>query len=141
MIFSICMADKPIIGPTVICSAFIEKDGKFLLVFCPRFKVWRVPGGRAEKNETVEESLLRELEEEVGVKFNNPKFLGFGQDHQYHVRDQRETSRLLLFFHVKTDKALVIDPDEAEKYTWVTFEKLQQYQPIEGALTNFFLKR
>ena len=134
------MADQPVKSPTVVCSAFIEKDKKFLLFFCPRFKVWRVPGGRAEWDETLEETLLREMEEEVGVKFENPKFLGYGQDHQYHVRDQKETSRLLMFFHVKTDKKLNIDPDEAEEYKWVTFEELKNHENKEGALTDFFNK-
>lgn len=132
------MADQPVKGPQVVCSAFIEKDGKFLLVFCPRFKVWRVPGGRAEWNETLEETLLREMDEEVGTKLDNPKFLGYGQDHQYHVRDQKETSRLLMFFHIKTDKKLTIDPEEAEEYKWVTFDELKNHENKEGALDDFF---
>lgn len=134
------MVDQPVKSPTVVCSAFIEKDKQFLLVFCPRFKVWRVPGGRAEWNETLEETLIRELKEEVGVVFDSPTFLGYGQDHQYHVRDKRETSRMLMFFHVKADKKLTIDPDEAEQYKWVTFQELKNYENKEGALTDFFNK-
>lgn len=132
--------DQPVKGPTVICSAFIEKDKKFLLVFCPRFKVWRVPGGRAERNESLEETLVREMKEEVGVEFENAKFLGYGQDHQYHTLEKRETSRLLMFFHVKTDKKLTIDSDEAERFKWVTFEELKKEENKEGALTDFFNK-
>ena len=127
-------------GPTVVCSAFIEKNGKFLMVFCPRFKVWRVPGGRAEWSETLEETLIREMREEVGVKFSNPKFIGYGQDHQYHVRDQKETSRLLMFFHIKTNKELKIDPDECEEFKWVSLEEMKKEKNKEGALTDLFEK-
>ncbi|PIO04023.1 hypothetical protein COT48_02505, partial [Candidatus Woesearchaeota archaeon CG08_land_8_20_14_0_20_47_9] len=73
-----------------------------------------------EWDETLEQALIRELKEEVGVEFENPRFLGYGQDHQYHIRKQKETSRVIIFFHVKTDKDLSINPDEAEDYTWVT---------------------
>lgn len=32
---------------------------------CPRFRVWRVPGGRPERGEKLEETLLREMQEET----------------------------------------------------------------------------
>ena len=88
------MEKSTIRGHQVVCSAFIEKDNKFLIVFCPKFKVWRVLGGRAEWGEKLEETLLREMEEETGVKFKNPIFLGWGQDQQTHrqftIRFRRE---------------------------------------------------
>lgn len=130
-------SDKPVTGPQVVCSAFIEKDGRFLLFLCPRFKVWRVPGGRAEFDETLEETLAREMKEEVGIEISDPEFLGYGQDHQYHVRDQHETSRLLMFFHVKADGEPKIDPDEADQFKWVTLDELKKLQKKEGGLTDF----
>ena len=125
-------------GHQVICSAFIERDGKFLIVMCPRFKVWRVPGGRAEHGERLEETLIREVKEETGLIFKDPKFIGFGQDQQYYVRDGKETSRLIMFFHVKADKEPRLDPDEAEEYKWVTLEELKKINNKEGALTDLF---
>tara|TARA_Y100000310_G_C20265035_1_gene615414 strand:- start:110 stop:532 length:423 start_codon:yes stop_codon:yes gene_type:complete len=125
-------------GHQVVCSAFIEKENKFLIVFCPRFKVWRVPGGRAEFGEKIEQTLIREMEEETGVTFDNPKYIGWGQDQQFHVKGQRETSRLLMFFHVKTNEELTLDPDEAEDHKWVTFEELKMINDKEGGLTDFF---
>ena len=125
-------------GHQVICSAFIEQDKKFLIVFCPRFKVWRVPGGRAEHGEKLEQTLIREMEEETGITFENPTFIGWGQDQQFHVKGQRETSRLLIFFHVKTDQELTLDPDEAEDHKWVTLDELQLIADKEGGLTDFF---
>lgn len=125
-------------GHQVICSAFIEKDEKFLIVMCPRFKVWRVPGGRTEHGEKLEETLIREMREETGITFENPLFVGFGQDQQFHVADQKETSRLIMFFHVKTDERPHLDPDEAEDFKWVTIDELKKIENKEGALTDFF---
>jgi ADP-ribose pyrophosphatase YjhB (NUDIX family) len=134
------MEDKPVKGPQVICSTFVEKEGKFLLLFCPRFKVWRVPGGRAGFNETLLETLKREMAEETGIEIKNPRFLGYGQDHQYHFPKQMETSRLLMFFHVKTDQEPRIDPDEAEDFKWVTLDELKEIKNKESGLTDFFQK-
>jgi ADP-ribose pyrophosphatase YjhB (NUDIX family) len=132
------MERSKIRGHQVICSAFIEKDNKFLTVMCPRFKVWRVPGGRAEHGERIEETLIREMQEETQITFNNPEFVGFGQDQQFHVKAQRETSRLLMFFHVKTNEEPKLDPDEAEDHKWVTLEELKQIENKEGGLTDLF---
>ena len=125
-------------GHQVICSAFIEKDNKFLIVMCPRFKVWRVPGGRTEHGEKLEETLIREMQEETNITFENPKFIGFGQDQQFHVAGQRETSRLIMFFHVKTNEEPKLDPDEAEDFKWVTLDDLKKIDNKEGALTDLF---
>lgn len=125
-------------GHQVICSAFIEKDNKFLIVLCPRFKVWRVPSGRTEHGERVEETLIREMQEETRITCENPTFVGFGQDQQFHVAGQKETSRLILFFHVKTNTEPTLDSDEAEDFQWVTLDELKKLDNKEGALEDLF---
>lgn len=132
------MVENSIKGHTVVCSALIEKENKFLVVMCPRFKVWRVPGGRAEFGEKIEETLLREMKEETGVEYKNPIFLGWGQDQQFHVLKQKKTSRLIMYFHVKTDKELVLDPDEAEDHKWISFDELKNLEDKEEALNDLF---
>lgn len=127
-------------GHQVVCSAFIEKNQKVFIFMDPMFKVWRVPGGRPEHGEKIEETLIREMEEETGVKFKNPKFIGWGQDQQFKVDDQLETSRLIMFFHVRLDhdQELRIDPTEAEDHKWVTIDELKKIKNKEGALADFF---
>ncbi len=127
-------------GHQVVCSAFIEKDGKFLIVHCPRFNIWRVPGGRPNHGEKLEETLLREMKEELGVAFTNPQFIGWGQDQQFRVRSQQDTSRLIMFFKLtlQPEDILTIDPDEAEEIKWVTLEELKNISDKEGALTDLF---
>lgn len=132
------MEKYAIVGHQVVCSAFIEKDKKFLIVMCPKFKVWRVPWGRPEYWEKVEKTLIREMQEEVGISFENPIFVGFGQDIQLYFIKQKETSRLILYFYVKTNEELIIDSDEAEEYKWVSIEEMKKIENKEGALNDFF---
>lgn len=137
------MTNVEVKGPQVVCSAFIEHEGKFLLVFCPGFKVWRVPGGRAEFGENIEDTLIREMEEETGVKFENPKFIGYGQDMQYNHDLKQNKSRLLMFFHVKLNISkdkIKLDPEEAEEFKWVTLEEMKKIKNKEGALDVFLSK-
>ncbi|MBU1075490.1 NUDIX domain-containing protein [Patescibacteria group bacterium] len=124
--------------PRIICSAFIEKDGKFLVVNDPKFGAWRVPGGKPEGDERLEKALEREMQEEVGVKIENPKFLGYGQDSMYLIPKKKTVSRLLMFFHVKVDQELTIDPTEASEHKWVKFEEIKNVKNIEGGLVDFF---
>jgi nucleoside triphosphatase len=125
-------------GHQVICSAFIEKDNKFLIVMCPRFKVWRIPGGRTEHGEKLEETLIREMKEETNIIFKNPKFIGFGQDQQFLIKNKKETSRLIMFFYVKTNEEIKLDPDEAEDFKWVTLDELKKIDNKEGAISDLF---
>lgn len=63
-----------------VAGAAIQKDGK---IFCgqrPDGKVlggfWELPGGKLEKGETFKEALIREIDEELGVKIKIGEFVG-----------------------------------------------------------------
>ncbi|MBL7662349.1 NUDIX hydrolase [bacterium] len=128
-------------GPKVVCSGLIQREGKFLLTKCPSFKVWRLPGGRPEFDETsLEESFLREMKEELGVELKHPKFLGFGQDQQFHFRFNEKTSRVVMIFYAELSKGqeLIIDPTEATDSKWVNLADLKAETEKEAAIDDFF---
>jgi 8-oxo-dGTP diphosphatase len=61
---------KPLL--LVAAAALVDVDGRVLIAKRPRGKhlegLWEFPGGKVEENETPEECLIRELDEELGVK-------------------------------------------------------------------------
>lgn len=135
------MKNPSLQGHQVVCSAFIVKDNKILIVMDPKFKVWRVPGGRPEHGKVLEDTLLREIKEETGIAFKNPKFLGLSQDRQYKVIGDKETSRVILYFLLKLNNEDVkLDHEEAEDFRWVSLDKLKKIDNKEGDLDNLFLR-
>lgn len=63
-------ATKPIV--LVAACALLDADGRVLVAERPAGKsmagLWEFPGGKVEPGETPEQTLIRELEEELGVE-------------------------------------------------------------------------
>src|SRR5262244_3201578 len=56
----------------VAAAALVDADGRVLICQRPEGKqlagLWEFPGGKVEPGETPEDCLIRELEEELGIK-------------------------------------------------------------------------
>jgi 8-oxo-dGTP diphosphatase len=55
-------------GPYLAALAHVLKDGRVLLPMSRRRGVWKTVGGRTEPGETPEQTMLREVEEEIGIR-------------------------------------------------------------------------
>ncbi|MGH6777833.1 MAG: NUDIX domain-containing protein, partial [Bradyrhizobium sp.] len=60
----------------VVACALIDADSRVLIAQRPKGKalagLWEFPGGKVEPGERPEQTLIRELEEEIGIKVSEP---------------------------------------------------------------------
>ncbi|MCZ2158047.1 8-oxo-dGTP diphosphatase MutT [Bartonella sp. 220] len=128
----------------VVACALLNQDKRVLLTERPQGKslagLWEFPGGKVEKGETPEESLIRELKEELGihVQLNNLFPLTFAS-HAY------ETFHLLMPLYLCYHYEGVAQGREGQNLKWVFIGELDKYpmpaadKPLIQLLKNFLL--
>ncbi len=95
-------------------AAIILKDKKFLAVKELDTEFLITPGGKVEKNETPEETLRRELKEELNVDLISMNFFEIFKDKVYQNNDD-----LILETYFADVKGMPEPNSEIEKLFWV----------------------
>ena len=95
-------------NPTPVVAAIIEHEGKVLLARNVNWpaKFFALVPGFLEAGETPEEGVLREVEEEIGIKGELISFIG-----NYAFKEQNQ---LLICFHIKTEGEVVLNEELAD---------------------------
>jgi 8-oxo-dGTP pyrophosphatase MutT (NUDIX family) len=128
-------------------AIIINKEGKYLIVKRAGWEKafpgkWTVPGGKLkvldyalQKKDTphhwynvVENLVIRECEEEVGLKINN---LGYITSLVYIREDNIPVLILSLFGSPETNEEVKLC-DALTEYKWVNLEEAKNYDLIEG---------
>jgi 8-oxo-dGTP diphosphatase len=118
------MTEKPII--LVAAAALIDTDGRVLICQRPEGKqlagLWEFPGGKVEKGETPEACLIRELEEELGIRVSHACLAPFVfASHAY------ETFHLLMPLYLVRRWEGQVTRREHQAMAWVKPVKLADY--------------
>lgn len=100
------------------CNAVIveNKDGEILLVkrkYDPKKGFWDVPGGFITTGETVEESIQRELNEELGAEVQNLKYFATFPD-RYMYKNLNYFTLGIVFTGTITNEKLKANDDVEE---------------------------
>jgi 8-oxo-dGTP diphosphatase len=110
----------------VAACALIDSDGRVLLARRPEGKpmagLWEFPGGKVEAGERPEETLIRELREELGIAVSEPCLapLTFAS-HAY------AEFHLLMPLYVCRRWEGMVAPHEGQELTWVRASRLRDY--------------
>jgi 8-oxo-dGTP diphosphatase len=110
----------------VAACALIDADGRVLLARRPAGKpmagLWEFPGGKVEAGERPEESLIRELTEELGITVNEACLapLTFAS-HAY------PDFHLLMPLYVCRRWEGIVTAQEGQSLAWVRPNKLRDY--------------
>jgi len=111
----------------VAACALVDADGRVLLAQRPQGKpmagLWEFPGGKVESGERPEETLIRELEEELGIVVREPCLapLTFAS-HAY------PDFHLLMPLYVCRRWEGTVTPREGQSLAWVRPNKLRDYE-------------
>ncbi|MCT7377472.1 (deoxy)nucleoside triphosphate pyrophosphohydrolase [Chelativorans salis] len=131
-------AVKPIL--LVAACALIDADGRVLIAQRPEGKamagLWEFPGGKVEADETPEETVVRELHEELGVETKIACLapLTFAS-HTY------TDFHLLMPLYVCRRFWGVPEPREVQALKWVRPQRLRDYPmpPADEPLIPFLI--
>lgn len=122
---------------TVLC--YIEKDNKYLMLYRnkevgdPNMGMYIGVGGHMEKGESKEETLLREVYEETGLKLLSYEYRGkliFSFDNN---------EEIAYLFTSKSFEGIIKDDCEEGELMWVDKGKIQNLHIYEG--DKIFLDR
>jgi 8-oxo-dGTP diphosphatase len=124
----------------VVAVALIDPDNRILLAQRPEGKqlagLWEFPGGKVEPGERPEETLIRELREELGINVKEPCLspLTFAS-HAY------ETFHLLMPLYVCRRWEGFVRSMEGQALSWVRPRDLRRYPmpPADEPLIPFLI--
>jgi 8-oxo-dGTP diphosphatase len=111
----------------VAACALIDADGRVLLAERPIGKMmaglWEFPGGKVEAGERPEQTLIRELKEELGIVVSEPCLapLTFAS-HAY------PDFHLLMPLYVCRRWEGIVQAQEGQRFAWVRPNRLKDYQ-------------
>ena len=117
--------------PEIIAAGGKVINNKSEILFIYRNKKWDLPKGKAEKNEIISETALREVEEETGIK--NLSIIK-PLDKTYHIfeRDGKNYLKSTYWFEMKSDFNGKFKPQRKEGITrveWIGIENLSSILP------------
>ena len=130
----------------ILVATSILKNSDEILILKRSEKVgsfqgyWSGCSGYIEKNETPEETSLKEIREETGIEEKQLKLLVIGNVH----RVEKDTGTWLIHPYLYETNTKTIKLDwENDEHVWIKKEELEKYKFVPGLdiiIENLFLK-
>lgn len=121
-------------GDGIVCPiAVIIKDSKILTGhrhYTPdkwkKISVWTIPGGRSDMGETIEQTLRREVAEEVNI--TDLEIL----DIIGKLPGAKKGDIVIIFYCTTKQDAKLMEPEKFSEWRWVTFQEYINEKKYSG---------
>jgi len=109
-------------GKTLISvAAIIESEENMILLMwegdLPYHECWVIPGGYVKPDETVKQSVAREVKEETGISILPVKFVGIYED--FLSEKDEPIHHVIIAYEARVVGGRIIMTREARKYAWM----------------------
>ena len=121
-------------------GVILRDDGKLLLLkrskgeFNP--EKWDLPGGTLEKGETLEEALLREIQEETGLEVEVEKIIGTAEFSKESKNFDGEKRGLRYLTYCSGDSEVKLNKKEHQDHMWLSLEEALEKLSTEDGFEN-----
>jgi mutator protein MutT len=126
--------------PVVGVGAVIVCDGKLLLEKRknePGKGKWSIPGGLVELGESIEQTVVREVEEETGLEVENPEHIDVVDNVVRDDNDEIKYHFVIIDYFVKLKGGTVKAASDAEELKWVALSDVEKYD-LTKTFREFF---
>jgi len=112
----------------VLLSAYgiIEsKEHEILLIYegdTPYHRWWVLPGGYVRPDETVEQTVAREIREETGLKIVSTKLIGIYED--FLTEKDEPINHVIATYEAEVVGGRIVFSNEATAYKWLTLKEV-----------------
>lgn len=117
-------------------GGIVEKDDEILMIY--RLKKWDLPKGKLEKNESIEDCAVREVEEECNIKVKRKEKIGVTW--HYYVsgsffKKQKKNLKKTVWYRMKIVDDAAMTPQKKEGIVNLKWMKKDE---VEAALNNSY---
>ena len=118
--------NKPIVG----VGAVLVCNGKVLLVRRsgePGRGKWSIPGGLVELGERIEQTLMREVEEECSLKIGNPKLIDVVNNITLDEKGKIRYHFVIVDYFARVEGGKLKAGEDAAEVRWVPLREVEKY--------------
>lgn len=126
-----------------VVLGIVERENKVLVIKRERgdfVGLWGIPGGKVEECEHIDEAILREMFEEIGIKMKFQSVLGFVTE----IMHDTNSTSLIYVCHLLMDKDCEITNPEFQ-YKWISKEEIavcnDMIESDKMFIEEFYLKK
>jgi 8-oxo-dGTP diphosphatase len=122
------------VGAVIICNGKIlleKRKGE------PGRGKWAIPGGLVELGETVEHTLMREVEEETGLEVEKPELIDVVSNVIVDKNSKIKYHFVIVDYFVRLEGGTLKASDDAAELRWITFDDVESYD-LTKSFRSFF---